>query len=92
MSKAKEDAVKKTTTTDAVKKATGNEKRSTKERLTQWFRDLKSELKKVVWPTRQQTIKNTSIALALTFASAIVLWGFDSLADAGVNALIKLVG
>jgi len=90
MSKAKEDAVKKTT--EAVRKSTGNEKKSTKERLTQWFRDLKGELKKVVWPTRQQTVNNTSIALALTFASAIVLWAFDSLADAGVNALIKLVG
>lgn len=90
MSKAKEDAVKKTT--EAVRKSTGNEKKSTKERLTQWFRDLKGELKKVVWPTRQQTVKNTTVALALTFASAIVLWAFDSLADAGVNALIKLVG
>lgn len=90
MSKAKDDAVKKTT--EAVKKSTGNEKRSVGERLTQWFRDLKGELKKVVWPTRQQTVKNTVVALSLTFASAIVLWAFDSLADAGVNALIKLVG
>jgi preprotein translocase subunit SecE len=90
MSKAKEDAVKKTT--EAVKKSTGNEKRSVRERLAQWFRDLKGELKKVVWPTRQQTVKNTVVALSLTFASAIVLWAFDSLADAGVNALIKLVG
>lgn len=90
MSKAKEDAVKKTT--EAVKKSTGNEKVSAKERIAQWFRDLKSELKKVIWPTREQTVKNTTVALALTFASAIVLWAFDSLADAGVNALIKLVG
>ncbi|PKM74341.1 MAG: preprotein translocase subunit SecE [Firmicutes bacterium HGW-Firmicutes-16] len=92
MSKAKEDAVKKTTTTEAVKKATGNEKKSTKERLTQWFRDLKGELKKVVWPTRQQTVKNTTVALALTFASAIVLGAFDYIAGLGVDALIKLVG
>ena len=90
MSKAKEDAVKKTT--EAVKKSTGNEKGSARERITQWFRDLKGELKKVVWPTRAQTVKNTTVALALTFASAIVLFAFDALADAGVNALIKLVG
>ena len=90
MSKAKEDAVKRTT--DAVKKSTGNEKRSVKERLLQWFRDLKSELKKVVWPTKEQTIKNTTVALAVTFASAIVLWGFDWIAAKGVEALISLVG
>ena len=90
MSRAKEDAVKKTT--EAVKKSTGNEKKSVKERLVQWFRDLKSELKKVVWPTKEQTVKNTIVALAVTFASAIVLWGFDFLAGHGVDALIKLVG
>lgn len=90
MSKAKEDAVKKTT--QAVKKSTGNEKQSMKERLTQWFRDLKSELKKVVWPTKEQTINNTVIALVVTFASALLLWGFDSVAQAGVKALISLVG
>ena len=90
MSRAKEDAVKKTT--EAVKKSTGNEKKSVKERLVQWFRDLKSELKKVVWPTKEQTVKNTSVALAVTFASAVVLWAFDFVAGRGVDALIKLVG
>jgi len=90
MSKAKEDAVKRTT--DAVKKSTGNEKQSFTERITQWFRDLRSELKKVVWPTRQQMVKNTTVALAVTFSSAIVLWGFDFIASKGVKALISLVG
>ena len=89
MSKAKEDAVKKTT--EAVKKSTGNEKQKFTERLSQWFRDLKSELKKVVWPTRQQMVKNTTVALVVTFSSAIVLWGFDFLAKTGVKALITWV-
>ncbi|MBP8639741.1 MAG: preprotein translocase subunit SecE [Oscillospiraceae bacterium] len=90
MSRAKEDAVKRTT--DAVKKSTGNEKKSVKERFVQWLRDLRSELKKVVWPTKEQTIKNTTIALAVTLASAVVLWGFDFIAGRGVDALINLVG
>ncbi len=90
MSKAKQDAVKKTT--EAVKKSTGNETKNTKERFTQWFRDLKSELKKVVWPTKEQTIKNTTVALAVTFASAIILGGFDFLASLGVDAFINMVG
>ncbi|MDR1131944.1 MAG: preprotein translocase subunit SecE [Oscillospiraceae bacterium] len=90
MSKATEDSVKKTT--EAVRKSTGSEKRNVKARLSQWFRDLKSELKKVVWPTRAQTARNTGITLVLSLVSAVVLWAFDSLADAGVNALIKLVG
>ena len=88
MAKSKDEALKKTT--QAVKKSSGNEEKRVSERVKQWFSDLKSELKKVVWPTRQQTVKNTTVALALTFAAAIVLWVFDSLADAGVDALIRL--
>ncbi len=88
MAKSKDEALKKTT--QAVKKSSGNEEKRVSDRVKQWFADLKSELKKVVWPTRQQTVKNTTVALALTFAAAIVLWVFDSVADAGVNALIRL--
>ena len=61
-------------------------------RIKKWFRDMKSELKKVVWPTPKQFGKNTAVALVMMAASAIVLWGFDSLASAAVKALITLVG
>lgn len=89
MAKAKENAVKRTT--DPVKKADKNTKKSFKERTTQWFRDLSSELKKVVWPTKKQLVNNTLVVIALTIVSALVLWGFDSLAQAGIKALIDLV-
>ena len=92
MSKAKEDAVKKVTTTQAVKKPTGNEKLKTSEKISKWWRDLKAELKKVVWPTPKQTANNTAVCLVVMVASALVLWGFDSLADQGVQLLLKRGG
>ena len=61
-------------------------------RIKKWFRDMKSELKKVVWPTPKQFGKNTVVSLVMMFVSAIVLWGFDSLATAAVKALMLLVG
>ena len=30
-----------------------------------WFREMKSEMKKVVWPTRQTVLKNTGTVLLL---------------------------
>ncbi|NLV86923.1 MAG: preprotein translocase subunit SecE [Clostridiales bacterium] len=90
MAKAKEDAVKKTT--EAVKKSTGNEKQGLFKRLSQWFKDLKGELKKVIWPTKEQTAKNTAVALVVMLVFAVVLWGFDTLAQTGVKTLISLVG
>ena len=60
--------------------------------LSRWFREMKSELKKVVWPTPKQTANNTAVCLVVMLASALVLWGFDSLADQGVQLLLKLGG
>ncbi len=61
-------------------------------RVAKWFREMKSELKKVVWPTGQQLFNNTLISVVVMVASAIVLWGFDMLASGLVHALINLAG
>jgi preprotein translocase subunit SecE len=61
-------------------------------RVGRWFREMKSELKKVVWPTSKQLTKNVGISLGVMVASAIVLWGFDELATMLVNALLTLAG
>ena len=80
---------KKETSTEAVKKV--DKKLPFFKRIGKWFRDMKSELKKVVWPTPKQFGKNTLVALVVMAAAALVLWGFDSLAKAAVEALITLV-
>ena len=61
-------------------------------RVAKWFREMKSELKKVVWPTRQQLFNNTLVSVIVMVASAIVLWGFDMLASGLVHALINIAG
>ena len=60
-------------------------------RVIKWFREMKSELKKVLWPTPKQTANNTVVALAVMAAAAVVLWGFDSFASATVRTIIELV-
>ena len=61
-------------------------------RVAKWFREMKSELKKVVWPTRKELVKNTLVSLAMMVASAIVIWGFDELAQMLIRALLTLAG
>jgi len=78
--------------TSATPAKTGKKKRSPIASIKKWFREMRSELKKVMWPTPKQTINNTAIALAFMFVAAIVLWGFDSVAQMGVRTLISLVG
>ena len=61
-------------------------------RAAKWFREMKSELKKVVWPTPKQLFNNTLVSVVVMIASAIVLWGFDMLASGLVHALINIAG
>jgi preprotein translocase subunit SecE len=77
-------------TTDALKKDDG--KLPFGKRVAKWFRELKSELKKVIWPTPKQITNNTLVALFLMGVSAIALRGFDELATMTVKVLINLVG
>lgn len=61
-------------------------------RVAKWFREMKSELKKVVWPTRKDLFNNTLVSVVVMIISAIVLWGFDMLASGLVHALINIAG
>ncbi len=86
---AKEKAV--TTSTNAAKKE-DVKNLSFPKRVAKWWREMKSELKKVVWPSRKQVVNNTLVALVVMFVAAIVIWGFDEIAQAIVKAVITLVG
>ena len=86
---AKEKAV--TTTTNAVKKE-DVKKLSFFKKVAKWWREMKSELKKVIWPTPKQTLNNTIAALVVMAISAIVIWGFDEIAQMIVKAVISIAG
>ena len=60
-------------------------------KVCKYFRELKSELKKVVWPTPKQVVKNTLIVLACVAIVLVIVFLFDIVANKGVNSLIELV-
>ena len=62
------------------------------QKTAKWFREMRSELKKVVWPTRQVLLRNTGVSVGAMIVSALVLWGFDELAQMLIRALFTLVG
>ncbi len=57
-------------------------------RIGKWFRDMKSELKKVQWPTRKQTINNTVIVIVCVIVVGICIALFDFVAGEAVKLLI----
>jgi len=39
----------------------------------------RTEIRKVVWPTRQETVQTTMIVVAFVLLAALMLWGLDGL-------------
>ena len=62
------------------------------QKIGKWFREMRSELKKVVWPTPKALVNNTLISVGMMVSSAVVIWGFDELAQMLVRALFNLAG
>ena len=56
--------------------------------ICKYFRELRSELKKVVWPTPQQVLKNTLVVAACVLCVGVFIWLFDFVAQVGITALI----
>ena len=70
--------------------AEANKKENVFNRIARWFREMRSELKKVVWPTKSQVAKNTLIVIACSIVIGVFIWGFDAVAGLLVNGIIKL--
>ena len=60
------------------------------QRVGKWFREMKSELKKVIWPTPKALRNNTLISLGMMMVSAVVIWGFDQIAQMVVRLIFRL--
>ncbi len=67
----------------AQKKKSGN-------KIVRFFKEVKSEMKKVVWPSRKQVIKNTLVVIASVIIIGIVIWVLDMVFSFGLEQLVKL--
>ena len=55
-----------------------------------WFREMRSELKKVVWPDGKTTAKNTGTVILCSLGVGVFIWVFDAVAVLAVNTLVDL--
>ncbi|CUX96672.1 preprotein translocase subunit SecE [Candidatus Doolittlea endobia] len=42
-------------------------------------REARTEIRKVIWPTRQETLRTTLIVAAVTAVMSLILWGLDGI-------------
>ncbi len=58
-------------------------------RISKWFREMRSELKKVVWPTLKQVRNNTGIVIAAVILVGAIIAAFDWVSTNLVMLLIN---
>lgn len=51
-------------------------------------RDARIEIRKVIWPTHQETLQMTGIVLVVVLVTALILWGLDSLLGWAISKTI----
>lgn len=67
--------------------ASNGKKLTIPKRIVLFFRDYKSELKKIVWPDFKKVFRNTVIVLIVCLVIGILVWAVDY----GLGNLIKLL-
>lgn len=56
-------------------------------RVGRFFKDAKSEFKKIVWPSKKQVLNNTIVVLVVMVIVGIAVWLLDYLFINGFNWL-----
>jgi preprotein translocase subunit SecE len=74
-------------TAAAVKPKPKDGKKSGGKRFVRFFKDLKSEVKKVVWPTKKQVRNNTLVVLGFMAVAAVFLWILDGI----LGVVVRLI-
>lgn len=90
---AKEDASKVTKSEKKDKKDKKPSKFSPKnvgKAIARFFKDLRGETKKIVWPSGQMVVKSTGIVLAAILVIGAGIWAIDFALAGAVGAVDKL--
>ncbi len=56
--------------------------------ISRYLRETRGELRKVTWPTREESYRLTAIVMGVSLAFSIFLWVFDTLFSNSIRFLI----
>ena len=76
---------------DKAKKDKKNAKPGLFARVGKWLKEMKSERKKVQWPTRKQTVNKTLIVIACVVLVGAFIWVLDFIAGGAIDVLLTLL-
>ena len=57
--------------------------------LQRWLRETRGELRKVIWPTREEALRLTYVVIGLSLAMGALLGGLDFILNSLYGLLIR---
>lgn len=61
-------------------------------KVSKFFKDYKSEFKKIVWPSKEDTMRMSGVVLVAIIVASIAIFVLDTAFGTGISALGGLVG
>ena len=61
-------------------------------RLAEYFREARAELRRVTWPTREEALNLTWIVLIVTVVMAILLWLLGNVFSSIIGQILTSIG
>ncbi len=59
-----------------------------KGKLASYFRGVRAEMKKVIWPDRKELVNYTAVVLVISGIVALTVWILDLLINGGLSLII----
>ncbi len=59
------------------------------ERMTNYFRGVRSEIARVTWPSRNEVISLTALILLLVVIVTVYIWGVDGILGTLIKILVR---
>ena len=60
---------------------------STKDKLTTYLKGVRSELRKVMWPSKKELINYTGVVILISILVAVIVY----VLDIGINGALSLI-
>lgn len=74
---------------DAKKALAKKEQKKLAAKMVQSVKDMKGEMKKIVWPTKKTVLNNTLVVIAVMLVSAVLIGGVDYVLMLLVNLFLR---
>ena len=60
-----------------------------KEKKTSWFKGLKAEFKRIIWPDQKTLVKETTAVVAVSVILGLVISALDFVIRIGIEFLVR---